>query len=512
MPQHRKQGGRALWIELDNPAAPLYPGSVVRGRVVRKKSIYETIDIHVRLLGRAKANDNNGSRMRSPFWKPDDVSAALRNNFARIPVLGGPRSWEFELTLPMTSQSLINPEMGQQEPEGFVGPRHPLPPSHVWGNAHFIEFIFGFVEYWIEAEMESTTRGCRWKATLPLHVRATPPPAAISDFGMRSLSFPRVVKYPKDCFLENTYELRYNILVDCPSVLQFGAAIPFEIKLMLTGSSPVRDLTNVEPRVFITGAKFKFLTETQILDPSIQQGRLVTYKARPDKWISDRTARTHGVRDAIAVPVGQEKNPVNLGQVIGLWLDANRRLRGARFRVTADYSTLVQYVPPDFTACSVKTRKMLSYEVQFSISGRPVRISSSQAVTLVPPASRVTVPVVEEPVVGFADRIPTPVNEGPIGRSTPTPLVEPDEAPSKYDGVEGSVPSFGTAGSSAGNDVVGSLGDERRDGVNVVGHDAQEEVPATSMRNLSIDRSNTRVHVSDDILNRFTSNHMFVAD
>ncbi|KAF6820918.1 hypothetical protein CMUS01_11469 [Colletotrichum musicola] len=326
MPQHKKRAGRGLSIELDDPSAPLYPGSVIRGRVVRKSLICENVNIHVRLLGRAKAKfDHPGmkgyscnTRTRSPFWNCGDMSVSLGSDLAFIQLGDRPLSWEFELKLPLVTQSLTGPE------PGLADPGHPLPASIEWEDIR------------ISKDIEATY--FRTDETLPLRVLPTPSPVAISNFKMRDHRFSGSVEGPKDCLREKTDTVHYELSVDCPSVLQFGAAVPFGVRLVLTDSlATVKHKFGkvpLNPEAYVVGAHFKILTEVHISDPTIQQGELFTWSARPDEseWV--RT-RPRVASDGIAVPVEfkqqlvLKEQPVDLGKAMGLRLNDDGSFEGA---------------------------------------------------------------------------------------------------------------------------------------------------------------------------------------
>lgn len=483
MPQHKKRGGRGLSIELDDPSAPLYPGSVVRGRVVRKSFIYDYVNIHVRLLGRAKAKFHHpgikGSsyitRTRSPFWNTGDVSVSFSSVRADVPLGGRPKSWKFELKLPLVAQILTRPEPGRQT--GFARAGHPLPASMEWEDIRFGEDIEAFIEYWLEAVMESERTCFRTDATLPLRVLPTPSPVAISNFKMHGHRFSGSVEGARDCFREKTDTMHYELSVDCPSVLQFGAAVPFRVKLMLTDSlATVKHKFGVppNPEVCVVGAHFKILTETHISDPSIQQGELFTWSARPDESGRVRT-RPRVASDGIAVPVGFKEQPVDLGKAMGLRLNADGSFEGAWFSslLAASRPSSAQTVSPELTTYYMKTRKSLSWDIRLLIGGKPARFRSSLPFRLVPPAAKGTVPAA--PAAAVANGIPSPADDN-----------EMRDSPPRYEAVP-----------KAENVVVRPRGDEGSD-------------HAPGLRNLSIQPSN--LHVADEILRRFTSNHMYVAD
>lgn len=523
MPQHKKKGGRALSIELEDASAPLYPGSVVRGFIVRKHPIGEYVNINVRLLGRAKGKpyypgikDGGAGTVRtgSPFWNRPDFTVNFRNTFADVNVGGRPRRWKFEITIPKVTRRSTDP--GEEQNEGFAAVGHTLPPSNAWKASHFNKSLEFYVEYWLEAVMRPT-QPPRYleEATLPLRVLEMPSPMHVSNFDLCGLRFPASVTGPKDCCWGKTEEMHCMLSVDCPSILQFGAAVPFGIKVMLVGSSAVKHFDNVlpMPRVYVTSAYFKILTETQILDHLIQKGSLFTWAARLDEDIEGRNTRSCDAREAIIGPVGPREMSLDWGRVMGLRLDVDGSLNGAWHKTGSRRTRPVQTVTPEFTTYTMRTKKALFWDIRLSIGGRKARICSSERVTLLPAAAEKTPSVAPAPTATLTNRISSPANEEPVVRQSTLRAklgqnTETSDSRRYNDGL-GYMPPIYEAIPRAEQAVVQPLGDEGKADDSDDWYDV-DDTPANSVRSLSMDRSTA--YVASEILRRYTSNHMYVAD
>ncbi|KAF6788169.1 hypothetical protein CSOJ01_15064 [Colletotrichum sojae] len=523
MPQHKKKEGRDLSIELEDPSAPLYPGSVVR-----KHPIGEYVNINVRLLGRAKGKlyhpgikDGRAGTVRtgSPFWNRPDFTVNFRNTFADVNVRGRPRRWKFEIMIPKVTQRLTDP--GEEQNEGFAVVGHALPPSNAWKASHLSKSLEVYVEYWLEAVMRPT-QPPRYseEATLPLRVLEMPSLMPISNFELRGLRFPVSVTGPKDCCWGKMEEMHCLLSVDCPSILQFGAAVPFGIKLMLVGSSAIKHFNNVlpMPKVCVTSAYFKILTETQIPDPLIQKGSLFTWAARLDEEIEGRDTRSCDAREAMIGPVGSSEKSLDLGRVMGLRLDVDGSLNGAWFRTASRRTRPVQTVTPQFTTYTMRTKKALFWDITLSIGGRKAWICSPERATLLPAAAEKTTSVAPAPAptATFTTTISSLANgELVVHRSTPRAELgnKTETADSRrYDymyRVKGNRPPLYDAIPRAEQAVVRPLGDEGKAEDSDDGYDV-DDTPVSSVRSLSMDRSTA--YVASEILRRYTSNHMYVAD
>ncbi|KAF6788170.1 hypothetical protein CSOJ01_15065 [Colletotrichum sojae] len=401
MPHHQYKGYGDLKIKLDNPSDAIYPGFTVRGRVIRKWSISTGVTLRVRLLGRAKAKfatDDHGFlgvakkvRLRHSFWKPDDVSQVLHDGWLRIRPGDEPKSWAFALQLLRTTKS-------------------------VYSCKDIDEKTFeGFVEYWLEAVMEEESRV---EATLPLRVYARPSPVVISDFMFRLSSIRSMV--PSDEQVQKTCSgVPYDLHVERPSILQFGAAIPFRIRLMPRYNSDDHSDTDFP-------------------------------KAKPPEWyLRDDEAICRGTPGKIGVPTGPQDKPVDVGKALGLKFSTWGKLEGKPLP-RPRRSRAVERVVTEFATNFLKTKNALCFKLQLSIDRNTVRFYNSFPVELVPCAFK-DAPIAPQPspqpTEGVADAVPRQANGVKEPARQPPP--SPPETPAKHDDAVGDVlPVRGVASSS----------------------------------------------------------------
>lgn len=404
MPQHKKHASSALFIKLDDPSAPLYPGSFVRGRVYRKWPTNDNVTLSVRLMGRAKAKfttdgqvepgETKKVRLRHPFWGPDAISKVLHEGLLATSSTDEHwSSWAFELKIPPLTNTSANTEGAQQL--GFATEKHSLPASYACITRRDGKAFEAFVEYWLEAALQTRPPYGYWcRATLPLEVLAAPSPETISDFMLDNQMFGSVSWKGWSDPLGG-----YQLSIEFPRVLQAGADIPFRIRLVPSGNESSLDtgFKPQPPKVFIIDAEFTITTDTYILYPDLRfRNRLTTYREpRPMKKMTQ-------IKDpevALAVPNRSEDEPVDLGKLMGLRLDATGRLLGASLaRVKA-----AQTVAPEIVTYCMRTENTLVWEIHFWIDGKSGRLKRGLQVRVVPPSSSPT-------DMSAADKIPSPAD------------------------------------------------------------------------------------------------------
>ncbi|TQN66399.1 Decarboxylase tropJ [Colletotrichum shisoi] len=169
-------GNDDLSIQLLEPGTPLHPGSVIRGRIVRKREIAAPLaTVCVRLLGRAKAklavsDGDNGMiyyRSRFNFWSGSAIVDVVHEGPIDVaPGDGNSQSWPFTLALPThTDAGLVNASEEDNASEAcFLRPpgaaeaaagvpAQPLPGTFHYDHPGSSKQWQGFVEYWIQAEL-----------------------------------------------------------------------------------------------------------------------------------------------------------------------------------------------------------------------------------------------------------------------------------------------------------------------------------------------------------------------
>ncbi|KAK1981480.1 hypothetical protein LZ30DRAFT_720099 [Colletotrichum cereale] len=463
MPQASLEQGPDLSIQLLGPPARLHGGSVVAGHVVRRSHIVApSATVRVRLLGRAKAKlavdrgNNNKSyyRSRFDFWAPSAVTEVLHRGPVHVaPGAGEHQAWPFALTLPTHTDG---PFLDASSTAGarkacFLGPRgggagqipaQPLPGTFYLDGRSFSKKWHAFVEYWVEAELVVQGKGSVVKAVLPVEVLSSPTPAPpISDFCLtpRSMtgcvSSQRLFPGMEDAqlsFKQKTHKFfgsskvpnfHFALDVQSPAVIQMGnpASIPFLLHLSPNADKTTDAVRDVPQTVTIQSVRLEIHSTDAIVCP----GTLDTHDAGTTRKKS--IARIDGLypqRQNIVLPSGPKEEPLDLGAVLDLRVDAlGRVLHGAReWRDSVGTAVL-----PAFVTYCLKVEHTLHWKIQLAVAGETWGCEGGQRLRVLAPC---------EDVAGDGAEAEVSAVAGP-----PPPAVE--EVPA-YDGPSGAAPAYET--------------------------------------------------------------------
>lgn len=272
----------------------------------------------------------------------------LYYGWLRIKQNDGPKSWAFAFELPhTTTKSTINISKGVAE-AGFAPGNHPLPPSYSCKHRLGGKVFEGFVEYWLEAILEEKTRVV--EARLPLWIYPRPSPVAISDFQLRSI---RSMVRSGGQVLETCSGAPYELYVERPSILQFGAAIPLWIRIV-PGSNKARHI-----EAFLIRAEFSIRTITYIFCPIFDDRPDLTRRSKEQSWHwRDDEATLRGAPGAIVVPTGPHDEPIDVGDALGLKPITWGKLEGVAMP-SPRRSIAVKGVVPEFATSFLKTKNAL---------------------------------------------------------------------------------------------------------------------------------------------------------
>ncbi|KAK1584939.1 uncharacterized protein LY79DRAFT_559836 [Colletotrichum navitas] len=421
MPQALQQQSQDLSIRLVSPPTRLYGGSVVLGHVVRSSHIVApSATVLVRLLGRAKAklvvshgNSTSYYRSRFDFW-PD--AAAVRKVLHRGPVhiapgAGEHHTWAFALTLPThTDDGFINAASASSEreacflrpPAGGAGqiPATPLPGSFYLDGRGYSKKWHAFVEYWIEAELSVQGKGAVARAVLPIRVFSPPTPAPpITNFGLAPRTIPgwvasqRLFPGMEDAqlsFKQKTHKFfgsskvpafHFTLDVRPPTVIQMGndASVPFLMQLIPNGERTTDAIRDVPQTVIIQSMKLELQSTNDIVCP----GSLYPHEA--GTTLTKCIARVDGFYPQghhIVLPSGAEEEPLDLGAVLNLRVDAlGRVLHGAgEWR-----ESIGRAVEPTFVTYCIKVQHTLHWKIQLSVAGESWKCEGAQMLRILAP-------------------------------------------------------------------------------------------------------------------------------
>ncbi|KAK2036253.1 hypothetical protein LZ31DRAFT_636659 [Colletotrichum somersetense] len=317
MPPTSRENNDKLSIELLDPSAPSFPGSLIRGHIVRKAPLDATsATVRVRLQGRAKAklvSDNGNSkstyRSRFPFWGEPDVSDILHEGAINTGAEEN-LSWPFTLRIPTdVCEKTVNSCLKDKEKRDYfikaplkTGaapelPGQPLPGTFHYSNSGFNKKWHGYVEFWIEATIVvkgiKERGGKTFQATLPIRVNSRPPPwPPISDFRLTAHKFPGCVsshrlvpgiEQAELSFKQKTQKFfnsskvpsfNYTVHMRCPAVIQLGnpSAIPFTLTVTPIWEKTSQVIANVPQAMTIKSTVLEIETTTSIICPVTEPG------------------------------------------------------------------------------------------------------------------------------------------------------------------------------------------------------------------------------------------------
>ncbi|KAF6812424.1 hypothetical protein CSOJ01_05129 [Colletotrichum sojae] len=440
--------GWDLSIELSDPAAPLYPGSVIRGHVTRKSHIVAaSAEVRVCLIGYAAAGLTfDGEKVYSrenvystgyDFWSRNAVSQVIHRGPLHIASESNAelQTWPFALTVPEhTDGKALNAGLKSIEreasylhalgdPQGKQGlPEQPLPSSQLLRTKDGL----AFVEYYLEADLLLDGKRSRpIEATLPVKLSSRPAPALIGNFELQGwttegcVTSHRLTPGLEDAKLTFNQKRQmflgsrrvptwhFNLRLQCPSVLQFGNpnTLPFRLKVTPVPSKSSTILENVPQKVYLTSVELYICTKYAVSCPT---GGDVTESCRTEGWCLGQ-----GENESLLVPTTTEEEALDLGSLFG----------------GLNLGDLTG--PPDCTTYCFKRSHSLAWELRFVIAGESWQCRGSQTVVVLPMADK----AVHATVDGTA-AVETETSPPPAGSM---------EEPPAYDGPSQSAPSYENA-------------------------------------------------------------------
>ncbi|KAJ0155046.1 hypothetical protein CTA2_12945 [Colletotrichum tanaceti] len=442
MPQSETKQSPDLSIRLLSPQTPLFGGSLVRGHVVRDAHIVAaSATVRVRLLGRAKAklvvdrgnNSKSYYRSRFAFWPASAVAAVVHRGPVHVEP-GGRVAWSFALPLPVhTDAASVNacggsgssssakeacflrpggirsgPGAGASGTGGLGIPEQPLPGSTFLDGRGFSKKWHGFVEYWIEAELTVDGKSSVTKAVLPVQVLSPPTPGPpVTDFGLRArdargcVSSQRLLpgmeeaelsfKQKTQKFFHSSKVPTFHFAVDvrCPTVIQMGsrATVPFLLHVTPDRDRTAEVVRDAPPAVTIKSLELELRSTSAVICP----GTFEPHEASKTRKMN--VARVNGPYyqaaaaaaaggGHIVLPSGPKEEPLDLGAVLGLRVDAlGRVLHGASLWRPSIWVTVL----PTFVTYCVKMEHELHWDLRLSVAGETWACEGSQKVLILAP-------------------------------------------------------------------------------------------------------------------------------
>ncbi|KAJ3956373.1 hypothetical protein N0V92_007078 [Colletotrichum tropicale] len=432
MPPTSRVNNDNLSIELLDPSVPSFPGSIIRGHIVRKAPLEAlSATVSARIQGRAKAklvSDNGNSkstyRSRFPFWDESDVSDIVHEGAIDIGAEEN-LSWPFSLKIPTdVSEKAVNRGLIDREKRDYFiraplktdgmpeVPGQPLPGTFHHSNSSFSKKWHGYVEYWIEATI--TVNGTKkrvgktFQATLPIRVNSRPPAwPPISDFELTTRKCPGCVsshrlvpgmEHAELSFKQKTRKffgsskvpsLNYAVEMKCPAVIQLGnpSTIPFTLSATPNWEKTSEVIANVPQALTIKSVTVEIETTTSVICP----GTLDTHSA--DKsWkilLAKMSQDVNTVEGGLTLTCGSNEKPLDLGAVLGVRLDVLGRVVNAH---TGEFASPARgKIEPSYLTYCMKVEHTLLWEINFVVGGESWGCSGKQKLRILPQSLGLTV-------------------------------------------------------------------------------------------------------------------------
>ncbi|CAI6036669.1 unnamed protein product [Clonostachys chloroleuca] len=398
MPQATPQNSPALAVELEGDALWYQPGDVIIGRVVRRCSTKcQRAILTVSLHGKAKsklANSETQRRGRYTLIVGSRNKQQLWNGPVHIPERGD-QSWPFTFTLPTHADSRCLPvSVKENEKNSFVPFNNDVPLPASFSGTSTGESKEGFIEYYIEAEMQMHAHGTT-TAVMPVRIERYNPGPPI-QMRMNLLNTLHTVQgdslvpgYSRDQ-LTTSQKFKKIFSSVPPPKLAFTLQTWFPITLQMDQSSHVPIKLRVVPKWDKTSEVLQDVLQTcrlRTLDIEIQtlviircEGHLHPFDTEW-KWCPKvQGSKQLGPRDTpVEIPFGHDSEPLDVGEVLNL-----------RMKTTKDRREImpfnVQQLHPEFTTYNIRTKNRIQGTVEVEVADKVIAAEIDREIKVFPPA------------------------------------------------------------------------------------------------------------------------------
>ncbi|CAH0043664.1 unnamed protein product [Clonostachys solani] len=400
MPQTIPQDSPSLAVELEGDALWYQPGDVIIGRVVRRcftecSRAILTVSLH----GRAKSKFTEREtqhRGRYTLIVGPRNKQQLWNGPVHIPERGEDhQGWPFTFTLPTHADSRCLPvSVKENEKFSFVPFDDDVPLPASFSGTSTGEYKEGFIEYYIQAEMQMHAQGTA-TAVKPVRIERYNPGPPI-QMRMNLLNTLHTIQgdslvpgYSRDQLTTSQKFKKIFSSVPAPK-LAFTLQTWFPITLQMDQPSHVPIKLRVVPKWDKTSEVLQDVLQTcrlRALDIEIQT--LVTIRSEGTlnphdaewKWC----AKVQGSRqlrpsDApVEIPFGHDSEPFDVGAVLNLQMKTTKdRREGMPFNV--------QQLYPEFTAYNIRTKNRLKGTVEVKVADKVITAEIDREIKVFPPA------------------------------------------------------------------------------------------------------------------------------
>ena len=309
MPRTGYRSSSALSIELDEAQPTYFPGDTLEGYVtcdnISPGRQSPSSAVRLKLFGRAKTKYTVETTHGKAIERGRAVLFEEQRTLSKDPICkDGQHAWPFSITIPRTSSPGFATRGDEFKPDGGYlsttddsSPRqaidvtkHALPSIMYYFSQSAMsgKTVEAYIEYVLTAELGDT------KASLPLYIRQRSVQSPITNYRMRSRSFPQVTKTPRllsehaDRPLtfrqksgmvfrpSKTPKYAYTIEVEFPTVIQIEHPDPIPLKICLvpnldpekTTICPDKSISSLPP-VQVLSMEIKLKGDVHIRCPGI---------------------------------------------------------------------------------------------------------------------------------------------------------------------------------------------------------------------------------------------------
>lgn len=422
MPETAIKTGPKLGIRLDREHATFTLPDTVVGHVFRGSHLVTSeAVVKIKLVGRSKSKIvirrghwSSPYRARYSLVNESDYTYTLLKGPVHIPADGDGHTWPFAITLPTQYDSTWTAS-GTGQDESYLplqtdgSALHNLPPSfeaQKWGLG---EGMGCFIEYYLQAELTTTSRGksetvdaiqpliittldrgtgsrrVRWstsRSTQSLKRSgimtagdtaqdASSNPTTQSAVASSSFDFVMVVRTPTTLQLDHPDPVNFLLLAEPKlmggldvALLTSQNILVTEVVVHLIASTRIKSPSKRGAREASTETKFKLSTKDS---PQISAALHVP-------WMRNADSTNDGARNPDAAPASSDRTQaINAGRHLGL------RLPDKRFPD--------QIISESFTTHNIKHSHRLEWKVTVDIAGQSFTSSGGEAVEVLPPSS-----------------------------------------------------------------------------------------------------------------------------
>ncbi|KAM5343919.1 hypothetical protein ACJ41O_012456 [Fusarium nematophilum] len=399
-----------LGIRLDGGGRREYaPGDTITGHVFRQSPTVSA-DSWVRIFICGRSKSKILERRRVPNENRTITSGPYRGRFDLVyspdtaqKIFEGPlhieeggqeHAWPFAITLPLYSDPRCVADHDDNESYlTLYGTQHPLPPSFETSAKGQRGDMEGFVEYWLEAELNLTKNGHikQVEARLPFTVTPRNADPPLADFGLNTttngrevasfrlvpgmehakISFKQKMKQTFSSFSSTVPRFNFDVEVTVPTVIQLDntSPIPFQIRVIPNWESTTEIIRDVTQKFKLTSVDLNISALSSV---TCGWNRTMRSTASTYLYASDAIEK---LEDEIYLPFGEESEAIDLGQLINVRVGRHGRIGGGQGH---HGSSLV----PDFCTHNVSHSHELKWSVQTEIADDDFYVSAEQKVTV----------------------------------------------------------------------------------------------------------------------------------